>query len=403
MKKTSRRIVAPLASLILLVAGTSFFMTFITVRLELTGSSDWIIGLMHSSFFAGLLVGAYLIEKGLQQIGHIRAYGVMAGTTVVSIVSMGLFPIPLLWAIARFVAGFCIASHFVIIESWLLSLSTKSNRGQILALYNIALYLSQAVSQFIINMVNVLTTQAYLASALLVSLSILPITSTRKPQPEIVKFSQFSVIKLLWLSPFGVIGCFFSGMMISCAYSFMPSFATKNNLPIALTVFTLILGGVVLQWPFGKASDQFDRRYVLFFLGLFLSLPPTIILFFDLHRSIIFFLIFLLGGIIFTIYPLSLAQVCDRLGNKNLTGISSLLLLVFGVGSTVGPVTAPLVFQFSENMGLMLYFILMSGLLTLVGLVNNFFFKEVSRKDHHDYEPLVHLNPVVYELDVPPR
>ncbi len=98
--------------------------------------------------------------------------------------------------------------------------------------------------------------------------------------------------------------------------------------------------------------------------------------------------------------PYSFSQVCDRVGHQDLTGVTGLLLIVYGVGSTLGPIMTPWFIMDLGDSGLMVYYITMSMLLTILGSITILGRKGGSREDHHEYEPLMHLNPVIYELEV---
>lgn len=399
MFEKSKLIVSPLLSLLFLITGTSFFMTFITVKLQTEGSSEWVIGGMHSAFYGGLFLGAFIIERGIRVVGHIRVFAATASLTSASIVVMALSDEPHIWVIARFIAGFCIAAHFVTIESWLLALSSVFDRGRILAIYMIGYYTAQAASQYIINWVNLESAEPFLVSVFFVSISIIPVTSTRKPQPHLHELSKFTLLQLFKYSPFGFMGCFLSGMLISCIYGFTPAFAVTHSLPVATLMAVTILGGVLLQWPFGKASDVFDRRYVLLLLGILLIFPSMGILFFQHDENAILAFSFLLGGIIYTLYPLSLSQVCDRISHADLVGVTSLLLIVYGIGSTIGPLTAPLLMVPFGTEGLFIYYALISVLMTVVGIISIALHQPEKAEHQQDYVPLTPVTSVVYELD----
>lgn len=398
MRQKAKQILAPLVSLFSLVLGISFFMTYITVWLQAEGSSEWVIGGMHSAFYGGLFLGSFVIERGIRQVGHIRVFAATASLTCVSILAMGLQFDPYLWLGARFLAGFCLAAQYITIESWLLTLSSIYDRGRILAIYMMALYLAQAISQYLINVIPIDGTQGFILSALFVALSIVPITTTRKQQPHMVELSQYTLLGLFRLSPFGFLACLLSGMLLSCVYGFIPAFAVERNLSIATTMSVIIFGGMLLQWPFGKISDVFDRRKILLILAASLFIPSYLI-FMSIDPYWIIPLVFLLGGILFTLYPLAISQVCDRVGHEDLTGVTGLLLIVYGVGSTVGPLVAPLFMEYFEIAGLFLYFMVISGILTTIGVIAMIMQRPVAAEEQQEFVPLTHLTPIAYELD----
>ena len=94
----------------------------------------------------------------------------------------------------------------------------------------------------------------------------------------------------------------------------------------------------------------------------FLVLLPTIGLELLEGRGVVpYLLAFILGGITFTIYPISVALVCDRVNQKGMTHVAGVLLLAYSIGATIGPLTASWMMAFLGASGLY-YFIGLNGL-----------------------------------------
>jgi MFS family permease len=127
-----------------------------------------------------------------------------------------------------------------------------------------------------------------------------------------------------------------------------------------------ILGGAAFQWPVGHLSDKHDRRWVLFWvctlcaavagLGFYLARE---------YEGSLIFLGIIYGGLSFTVYGLSVAHVNDLIDSRRVLEVSSGLLLLYGVGSTVGPTLAGIVMDLLGPEALMLYFCLVLGVLAV--------------------------------------
>ncbi len=109
-------------------------LTFISVRLNLANTPDWIIGLIITSYYSGLVIGAFYMEHVICRIGHIRTYAAFASTVATTTLLQAIYISPWSWLLLRFVNGFSMAGLFVAIESWLLSKSTPKTRGQVLSI-----------------------------------------------------------------------------------------------------------------------------------------------------------------------------------------------------------------------------------------------------------------------------
>jgi MFS family permease len=385
--------------MILLMLGNGFFLSFTSLRLYNLGYDEWIIGTVHSAYYLGLLVGATRAEAVINRVGHIRAYAAYAGIGTACIMLQGLFPNPFIWILTRLVMGFCLAVYYIVIESWFLSSSTPSTRGVILSLYMIAHYSSQALSQFILNMIDISGAEPFLLASLLCAASAVPLALTKSKSPHIDEPSGHSLTSLYRKSHFGFIGCLISGVILSSIYSFVPLFAKTNSLSISASVSICIFGGVLLQWPLGKLSDIMDRRRVLFGVTVLTTLQSALIIAFNPHGIWIYPSLFVLGGLAFTLYPLSISEVCDRLQSNDITKASGMLLLVFGSGSVLGPLIAPIFIDLVPNYGLFLFISLNTSILILTGIRSFIRLPAVPEELQNDFVSLPTVSPVAYELD----
>jgi MFS family permease len=389
---------SPLASLASLVLSSSFFMTFITVRLNNTNVPESIIGYIHSSFYCGMLIGAVKTEGLINRVGHIRAYAVFSGIVTITIILQALFSNPKLWIIFRFFAGISISASYVIIESWLLAQSNSKTKGKILAVYMFCLYLSQAISQFILEIVDIATIEPFLVSAILSTLAIIPSSITYMQVPEIDKKYKFSILKYLKTAPLGFLGCLAAGLILSSIYGFLPSYAQDHNLSVSTALGITIAGGFVLQWPIGKLSDRIDRSKVLVGISLVIILVCLLIIFIPSNPVITYLFCFVLGGLCFTVYPVSIAQVCDYFAQGNVINITGVLLFSYGVGSVLGSIIVAFLIEFYSSWIIFSYIALVSLSLALFGLYTIRKMK-ASSKEHVTFVALPRLSPIANNLD----
>jgi MFS family permease len=102
-----------------------------------------------------------------------------------------------------------------------------------------------------------------------------------------------------------------------------------------------LIGGAVIQVPLGRLSDRVDRRWMLAATAAGAGAVATLL---DLWRpadlAAALALLFLLGGCIFSLYGLAVAHANDRAHPEAFVETASGLLLLFGIGSIVGPLLA---------------------------------------------------------------
>ncbi len=363
MFKILRLAASPLLSLFILILGNGLFTTLITLRLHEAGVSSPMIGAMTGFYYAGLVCASFRIEHFIIRVGHIRAFATFAsGLAVISLLH-GIFTVPSFWLILRFFGGFATAGLFIVIESWLLILGTVKTRGQVLALYMATLYAAQALGQFLINIGESSTLLPYVITAMLCSLSVIPLAMCKIGAPEFEEPSTLEFKQLFKISAAGVIGCLCAGLILGSVYGLLPLFIsqqTNDNSSVALYMALTIFGGMALQYPVGRISDYVERRTVMAVLS-FLTVGLSLIIIMSFKITWMAMpTIFLFGGLVFTLYPISISHACDSLDHKDILAGTQGLLLAYSIGAAVGPFIAPAFIYTIGSSGLFVYFIVIS-------------------------------------------
>ncbi len=361
---------APLFSLALVVISSSPFMTFVSLKLRVEGFNDLSIGYIQSSFYLGYLIGSVKVEHLVKRIGYIRSFATFASLYSGSMLIQGIFLNGYVWALMRFFGGFCIAGLYIVIESWLLSASDARNRGRILSIYMIILYAAQAFSQLFLQVINTSTLIPFMLFGMLCSFSIIPLTMNYSKTPDESFESHKMSIKMIYqLAPLGFWGALASGFILSAIYTFFPVFAIEKDVPVAYLMTITIAGGFILQWPLGHLSDILDRRKVLIFIAYALAIPTMLTIFFAKIDPAVYLLSFFIGGFSFTIYPLSITQVCDRIDTKYTSYVIGILSLTYGIGAIIGPILTSL-FMELHVYGLFIFISIVSVILAIAGTIH---------------------------------
>jgi MFS family permease len=399
MLQVVRNVISPLLSIGLFMLGSGFFVSFQSILLKNQGYSDLTIGLVHSAYYAGMLVGTLKVEHFIHRVGHIRAMATFASVCAIMILLQSLYQDPYIWVIFRLIVGYCLAGVFVVIESWILDKGTDQTRGQLLSLYMVAFYSAQAGGQLFLELYPIDSLQPFILASLLCCCGIVPVVITKSKSPEIHEPQVKKTVHVLFESPFGFLGCVIAGLILSAIYSFGPNFAQSHDVSPGLMMGTIIMGGVILQIPMGRLSDLFDRRSVLMILALLTVVPCFVIPFVTHDSTLLFLTLFVLGGLSFTLYPVSLAQSCDRIDPKVLTSVTAVLLMAFGIGSVIGPLISPYFMFWYGSVGLFYYVAVMSSVLVLIGFASIYLFKKVPAEQQNAFIALPRSSPILYDLD----
>ena len=391
-----------LVAIFILMSGGGFMTTLVGVRLERAGSSELLIGLVGTAYFAGLVAGSLRVSGLIRRVGHIRAFAAFVAFVSASTLAYAVYRHPLLWAVLRLGDGVCIAGVYVCLESWLNERAEPATRGSVLAGYMIALYSGQAVGQFLLTLSDKTPAMPFLIASILISLASIPVVLTRISAPPPDDSSPLPVRALYAVSPLGIVGATATGLMLGAFYSLGAVFARRLGMDLgntALFMSTVILGGVALQWPLGRLSDRIDRRKVIVFAfggalaaALAIALLPS-------PRPLLLTMAALFGGLSFGLYPLCVAHTNDRLAPHQRVAASGGLVLLYSLGAAAGPSVAALAMSVIGTPGLFLFIALCAGGALGFGLWRQTRSDPVPAAQQENYVVLPRTTPMSANLD----
>jgi MFS family permease len=350
---TIRPFILLLTSGFLLMLGYGLSNILLPVRMQNDGVSMNNIGLVLSMLSVGFLLGAYYSRMLLQRVGHIRIFAMCGSLTSVAILLSGLYPEPLMLACMRIITGFCIVCTNATLDSWLSHSATEKNRGRILSINQMMIMTALFSGQFLLNVAPIDDITLFVICGILFSLSITPIVISKQRGPQIENSQTMSFMTVFKLSPLGVVSCFYCGVLYAALINMLPIFASNNGITgLDLSIFmgTAISGAIVLQFPIAYLSDNFDRRKVMLFMVatlIVLSLLVPFLISEDMFKLTLL-AVALITGLVACLYPMSMSETFDKVLKEQILSAMSSLLLIYALGSILGPYLASMVM---ENFG----------------------------------------------------
>ena len=392
-----------LSATAILLLGSGLLGTLVALRAESEAFPRVIIGMIMSGFFMGYVIGSYLCPKVIRTYGHIRSFSIFAATGCVTVLLHGLIVEPVVWLVLRVITGICMLGMYLVIESWLNSVATSKSRGSLFSVYMAINLLALACSQYLILIYDIDTLAPFVLIALFFSLALLPIATTFIEQPEKVEKGHLGLKHLYDTSPLASFGALFSGMISGAFWGMGPIYAVSTGFDVAgVTLFMsgVILGGSMLQWPLGHLSDKYERRLVIVAVSFMASLA-AITVFYMMESSQVAGLlaVFIFGGCAFSIYPLCVAHANDNVDATHVLEISRGLLLLSGIGSTIGPLTAGILMGWFGAQALMFYFTVLMLLLATYALMRRTIGAPIDVSEQGDFVVMARSSPAVLELD----
>ena len=314
--------------------------TLLGVRASIEAFPTTVTGLLMSAYYFGFLAGSMLTPKMVVRVGHIRVFAALASLASTAILIHAVIVNPISWASMRLVSGLCYAGLYVVAESWLNEKATNENRGQLLSIYMVLSMGGMAAGQVLLNVADPSRSDLFILVSIMVSLALVPLLLSVNRGPVMDEPTPISIKEVYRASPTGVVAALMNGVLMGGVFGMGAVYGGLLGLSVpAISLFmsTLIVGGVLFQWPIGRLSDRYDRRLVLTVVtfaaaGLAVIAGLTALSFKTLLASI-----FLFGGMLIPMYSIAIAYTNDHLHPEQMVAASGTLVLVGGIGAFIGP------------------------------------------------------------------
>ncbi len=312
-------------------------------RASFEGFSPQTTGLIMTSYYAGFLAGSLLTHYIVRSVGHIRAFAALASLVSTAVLVQILVISPPTWFLMRLITGFCFAGIYVIVESWLNGSSTNKTRGRILSFYMFISYAGLASGQWLMNVADPSGVNLFILSSILLSVALIPVLITRIETPHTGTEHKLSIKQLIKFAPAGALTILVIAIAHGAMFGMGTVFAIKagmNVTQIALFMSSFIALGALSQWPLGWLSDLIDRRLIILFSCIIISIICYFLPQIDPKNMTFTILFAILGALSPPIYSIAVAHTNDRLEPNQMISASSTLILLFGIGSTLGPISS---------------------------------------------------------------
>lgn len=366
-----RVLLAPILSLIFTSLGIGLFTTFVSVRLEIAGYSTTLIAAVVSSFYAGVFLGALTSPRLVKKFGYSRSLVLIYVINAIAILCHSFWVDAYYWMFLRFIVGIAIGGFFTVMDSWFLQKGGHKMRSQAMSLNLLLFYGSLSVGQLLLNVSTPRSLGTIFLAGALSILAIVPICikpTKMPPKAEAIASKESCRFSLL-----GLLGGFASGMIIAMVYGLVPVYGKEIHLTfeqISIFMAIIIFGGFLMQWPMGKWADAQGKKPVLMIASFAAALLSGFIAFVN-GFSFPWLLLFswLFGGMAFTLYPLSIAYVCDDVEDEELPAAAGRFVSSYGIGAVAGPLLGSYAMLLLGNGGLFYLIALVCVLLGFIPLL----------------------------------
>ncbi|HEV7344450.1 MAG TPA: MFS transporter [Devosia sp.] len=329
-----------LLSVAFLIMGNGLQLMLLPIRGGIEGFSAFQIGLLGSGYFFGFVLGCAFTPRMIMRVGHIRTFAALVA--VASAAALG-YPMALdaiVWIALRMITGFCLAGLYLVVESWLNDQATNTTRGVLISTYVTVNFTVITLGQMMVTLFQPSSFVLFSIASVLVSLAAVPIVMTRSSQPPPVTIVRFRPMRMFRLSPTGTVAIFLIGLATGSFWALAPSYASTVSGSVseaALFMSAAVLGGAVAQLPAGRISDRVDRRRILIGLAACCAIVGVALVLIPGTPSYWLWLGAAFGAGLLPSYAIAAAHVFDFAERSDYVEISAGLLLLNGMGSTIGP------------------------------------------------------------------
>jgi len=338
----------PLAALLM---GSAFLLfaggvnsLILPVRGEIEGFTAASLGMLGTGWALGYVAGCLRTPALVARVGHIRAFGAMCAIAAIAVLMSLVLISPWVWIPVRALSGFCFAGAAMIVESWLNERTDAASRGRVFGIYTMVNLGATTAGQMVLTLGDPSGYFFFVLAAMIYCLALLPtaISATTTPKP----LTSVSLdLRALWRnSPIAVFAILMVGISNASFGTLAAVYGARIGLElssIALFASIPILAGALSQVPVGIASDRYDRRVVLVVIASIAVIADGLFLFGGFTTpGVVMTVAALFGATVYAMYPVIVAHASDHAAPGTFIQVSGGLLLVFGIGSIIGPTVA---------------------------------------------------------------
>lgn len=348
----------PVLSLLLgtafLLAGNGLHGLLLPMRGTVEGFSPTSLGLLGTAWATGFVLGCIYSQRLVRRIGHVRAFSAFSAIVAIIALLTGLLVDPVSWILLRVVTGFAIAAALMIIESWLNERASNETRGLVFSLYMTVTYVAIVAGQMSLAFGDVTQTTFFIIAGILYCLALLPTAVSTASSPAPLSEVRLDLKMIYRNSPVSFVAMLLIGIANGAFGTLGPVFGANVGLS-AVTIATMmsitIFSGALMQIPAGRMSDRIDRRYVLAGLAAIAAASGiAIVMLKPTGLTLLFGLISLYGAMSYTLYSIIVAHANDYAASDKFVVVSSGLLLLYGIGTIIGPLIGGLTMAVSPHL-----------------------------------------------------
>jgi MFS family permease len=348
--------------------GTGLLFTLIPLRLALDGVAAKVIGGISTVWSIGFLVGCLGAPYLIGALGARTAVAVGAILNAIAALMLFFTDNLLAWTLARGMSGVATATAFTTVESWLGAQSTAETRSTVFGVYMTINRVVFAAGQLLLTWVDPRVSALFLLAAVAYLLAPVPALLVKTEPPPAARPGPTSLLALPLLAPAAAAAALVHGLITTAAPSLFPVYGIATGLTpdrIAVALALIQIGGLIAQLPMARLSDVFGRRVAMMYVGgIGLLVSAATAIQGTGNYGLLLLMVTVWGGMPSVLYALAAAHANDLAPDGERTTWAASLMLLWGIGSMLGPITASALMDWLGSSALFLFTGVLSGVFT---------------------------------------
>lgn len=350
------------------------------------------LGLIGTGWSVGFVAGSILVPRVVRNVGHIRAFSVMAAIGTVTILLNLLWINDVGWILLRALSGFCFAGAAMIVESWLNEVTDNRSRGTIFSIYVTINMAASTLGQIAMSVTGTAGYIPFVVGAISFICAVLPTALTSSPQPKPLSSTKLDIGLLYRTSPVAATAAFACGMANGTFGTLSPVYGYEQGLDSAGIAFLFAVAailGALAQIPAGRLSDRIDRRLVLIGLSGIATAVGALALLINPGQGVLMYVLFGAYGFAANpIYAVAVAHANDFAKEGDFAKIAGGMLLILGVGLAIGPAVASVLMGLLGPVALFVVTATFHGLLAVTAFLRMRVRSAVDAADRAPFRPM---------------
>jgi MFS family permease len=325
-------------AIVTMMAGLAW--PLLSFRLEAMGYAGTAIGLSTAAQTAAMILIAPLVPWLARKVGAIRLMLLAVVNSIAVLLAMAAWESYASWLVLRFLLGCGLEMLFILSDAWVIQLAPERQRGRILGVYTAVGFVGFAGGPLIIDAVGSHGWAPFLGGVACAALAAVPLWLVRRVGPALEGRPSGGFLMFLRATPTIMLAGAMYGFIDVVVLALFPVYGLRSGLDegtIARLISLTVIGAIVCQFIIGWLCDRVRPSLVLVGCTVVAALAAVALPFVIDTGVALFAVLCVWGGVMGGFFTVGMVLLGRRYDGPDLLTANTVFVVMFGLGSTVGP------------------------------------------------------------------